>query len=149
MPCAIGNMTSRYNNAEVKKDRLDSKRRQMRIGQYVAYNTGEDPIFLKKGETLGNCTLIYQDSREDYLNEMGYMAREAQTDKKEWKQKKTQWKGSEPQALETQGLNKEWVKEAFRLSNNEVLKDKPELKRQLIEVLAKHGPAFEGGPYRN
>ena len=149
MPCAIGNMTSRYKNAEVKKDRLDSKRRQMRIGQYMVYNTGEDPVFLKKGETLGHCTLIYQDSMEDYLNEMGYMAREAQTDKKEWKRKKTQWKGGEPQALKTQGLSDEWVEEAFRLSNNEVLKDKPELKGRLIKVLAKHGPAFEGGPYRS
>ena len=30
-----------------------------------------------------------------------------------------------------------------------MLKNKPELKGQLIEVLAKHGPAFEGGPYRD
>ena len=42
MPHAIGNMTSRYNKADLKKDALTSRRRQMRIGQYVVYNTGED-----------------------------------------------------------------------------------------------------------
>ena len=97
MPCAISNMTSRYKNAEVKKDTPDSKRRQMRVGQYVVYNTGEDPILIKKGETMGHCTLIYQDSMDDYLNEMGYMAREAQTDKNEWKRKKTRCQEGEPQ----------------------------------------------------
>ena len=149
MPCAISNMTSRYKNAEVKKDRLDSKRRQMRIGQYVVYNTGEDPVLIKKGETMGHCTLIYQDSMDDYLNKMGYMAREAQTDKKEWKRKRTQCQEGEPQEItKTQMLSDAWVEEAFKLSNNKVLKDKPELKGQLIKVLAKHGPAFEGGPYR-
>ena len=149
MPYAIGSMTSRYNNGEMKKDKLDAKRRQMRIGQYVVYNMGEDPIYLKKGETLGHCMIIYQDSMEDYVNEMGYMTREAQTDKREWKRRKTQWRERKPQARETPILNKEWVEEAFRLSNNEVLKDKPELKKQLVEVLTKHGPAFDGGPYRD
>ena len=149
MPYAIGSMTSRYNNAEMKKDKLDAKRRQMRIGQYVVYNMGEDPIYLNKGETLGHCMLIYQDSMEDYVNEMGYMTKEAQTDKREWKRRKTQWRERKPQARETPILNKEWVEEAFRLSNNEVLKDKPELKKQLVEVLTKHGPAFDGGPYRD
>ena len=33
-------MTSRYNNADLKKDALTSKRQQMRVGQYVIYNTG-------------------------------------------------------------------------------------------------------------
>ena len=149
MPHAIGSMTSRYNKAEMKKDRLDAKRRQMRIGQYVVYNMEEDPIYLRKGETLGHCTLIYQDSMEDYVNEMGYMTREAQTDKREWKRRKTQWRERKSQASETPSLNKGWVEEAFRLSNNDVLRDKPELKKQLVEVLTKHGPAFDGGPYRD
>ena len=33
MPYAIGNMTSRYKNADLKKDTLVSKRRHMRVGQ--------------------------------------------------------------------------------------------------------------------
>ena len=70
-------MTSRYN---LKKDPLTSRRRQMRIDRYVVYNTGEDPVFIQKGETLGQCSLIYQDTLGDYLNEMGYMAREARAD---------------------------------------------------------------------
>ena len=36
----------------------------MRVGKYLVYNTGEDPIFIKKGEILGYCSLIYQDSME-------------------------------------------------------------------------------------
>ena len=90
MPYAIGNMTSRYRNADLKKDMLMSKRRHMRVGRYLVYNTGEDPIFIKKGETLGHCALIYQDSMDDYLNEMSHMANEARADKVEWKNHKTQ-----------------------------------------------------------
>ena len=85
MPYAISNMTSRYKNADLKKDTLGSKRRHMRVGRYLVYNTGEDPIFIKKGETVGHCTLIYQDSMDDYLNKMGHMANEARADKVEWK----------------------------------------------------------------
>ena len=47
-----------------------------------------------------------------------------------------------------QPLIVDWVKDAFRLSDNEMLKDKPELMGQLVKVLANHGPAFEGGPHR-
>ena len=83
------------------------------------------------------------------MNEMGYMTREAQVDKKEWKRRKTQWKERRSQASEKPGLSAGWVEEAFRLSNNEVLRDKPELKKQLVDVLTKHGPAFDGGPYRD
>ena len=97
MPYAISNMTSRYKNADLKKDTLDSKRRHMRVGKYLVYNTGEDPIFIKKGETVGHCTLIYQDSMDDYLNEMGHMANEARADKVEWKRKRTQCREEEPQ----------------------------------------------------
>ena len=53
MPHAIGNMTSRYKSADLKKDTLTSKRRHMRVGRYLVYNTGEDPVFIKKGEMLG------------------------------------------------------------------------------------------------
>ena len=98
---------------------------------------------------MGHCTLIYQDSMSDYLNEMGHMAKEARADKVEWKRKRTQCREEEPQKIaEAQPLSNEWVKEAFKLSDNEVLKDKPELMGQLVKVLAKHGPAFEGGPHR-
>ena len=41
MPYAISNMTSRYKNADLKKDTLDSKRRHMRVGKYLVYNTGK------------------------------------------------------------------------------------------------------------
>ena len=149
MPYAISNMTSRYKNADLKKDTLDSKRRHMKVGKYLVYNTGEDLIFIKKGETVGHCTLIYQDSMDDYLNEMGHMAKEARADKVEWKRKRTRCRKDEPQKItETQPLSDEWVKEAFKLSDNKVLKDKPEVMGQLVKVLAKHGPAFKGGPHR-
>ncbi len=149
MPHAIGSMTNKYNNAEMKADLLGAKRRQMKMGQYVVYNMGEDPIYLNKGETLGHCTLIYQDSMEEYVNEMGHMSREAQVDKQEWKRKKTQKKEDRTQTSKEPSLSAGWVEEAFRLSNNEVLKDKPELKKQLIDVLRQHGSAFDGGPYRD
>ena len=98
---------------------------------------------------MGHCTLIYQDSMDNYLNEMGHMAKEARADKVEWKRKITQCREDEPQKIvETQPLSNELVKEAFKLSDNKVLKDKPELMGQLVKVLAKHGPAFEGGPHR-
>ena len=75
----------------------------MRIGRYVVYNIGKDPVFIQKGETLGQCSLIYQDTLGD------------------------------------------WVKDAFKLSDNETLRDKPELMARLIKVLSNHVPAFEGG----
>ena len=129
MPHAIGNMTSRYNNADLKEDALTSKRRQMRIGQYVIYNTGEDPIFIQKGETLGYCSLIYQDTVEDYLNEMGHMAREAKVDKEEWKDLRTKSKRKLTSQLggHKPTLSADWIKDAFKLSDNATLKDKPEL----------------------
>ena len=78
----------------------------MKVGKYLVYNTGEDPIFIKKGETVGHCTLIYQDSMDDYLNEMGYMAKEARADKVEWKWKRTRCREDEPQKIaETQPLS--------------------------------------------
>ena len=117
----------------------------MRIGQYVIYNTGEDPIFIQKGETLGYCSLIYQDTVEDYLNEMGHMAREAKVDKEEWKDLKTKSTGD---GGHKPTLSVDWIKDAFKLSDNATLKDKPELMNQLIKVLAGQGPAFEGGPHR-
>ncbi len=149
MPHAIGSMTNKYNNAEMKADLLGAKRRQMKMGQYVVYNMGEDPIYLNKGETLGHCTLIYQDSMEEYMNEMGHMSREAQVDKQEWKRKKTRKNEDRTQTSKGPCLSAGWVEEAFRLSNNEVLRDKPELKKQLIDVLRQHGSAFDGGPYRD
>ena len=115
----------------------------------MVYNTGEDPVFIQKGETLGQCSLIYQDTLGDYLNEMGHMAKEARADREEWKDLKTQSKKrsvSEPRD-HSQTLSTDWVKDAFKLSDNETLKDKPELMAQLIKVLAGHGPAFEGGPH--
>ena len=122
----------------------------MRVGQYVIYNTGEDPVFIQKGETLGYCSLIYQDMVEDYLNEMGHMAREAKVDKEEWKDLKTKSKRRLTSQLggHKPTLSVDWIKDAFKLSDNATLKDKPKLMNQLIKVLASHGPAFEGGPHR-
>ena len=122
----------------------------MRIGRYVVYNTGEDPVFIQKGETLGQCSLIYQDTLGDYLNEMGHMAREARADRDKWRDLKTQ---SKKETLfkpsdHSQTLSMDWVKDAFKLSDNETLRDKPELMARLVKVLANHGPAFEGGPHR-
>ena len=118
----------------------------MRVSQYVIYNTGEDPVFIQKGETLGHCSLIYQDTLGDYLNEMGHMAKEAKADKEEWKDLKTKSKRRLASQLgdHKPTLSTDWIKDAF----NATLKDKPELMNQLIKVLASHGPAFEGGPHR-
>ena len=116
----------------------------------MVYNTGEDPVFIQKGETLGQCSLIYQDTLGDYLNEMGHMAKEARADREEWKDLKTRSKKrsvSEPKD-HSQMLSTDWVKDAFKFSDNETLKDKLELMAQLIKVLASHGPAFKGGPHR-
>ena len=150
MPHAIGNMTSRYKRADLKKDTHISKRRHMRVGRYLVYNTGEDPIFIKKGETLGYCSLIYQDSMDGYLNEMGHMANEARADQDEWRNRRTQSreKDSTSSTKTSQPLSEDWVKDAFGLSDNETLKDKPELMSQLVKVLANHRPAFEGEPHR-
>ena len=135
MPYAIGNMTSRYKKADLKKDMFVSKRRHMRVGRYLVYNTGEDPIFIKKGETLGHCALIYQDSMNDYLNKMSHMANEARADKDEWKNHRTQFREKDPTSSvkTSQPLIEDWVKDAFRLSDNKMLKDKPELMGKLIK----------------
>ena len=96
----------------------------MRVGRYVVYNTGEDPVFIQKGETLGHCSLIYQDTLGDYLNEMGYMAKEAKADRDEWRDLRTQ---SKKEALSrpsdgSQTLSEDWAKDAFKLSDNETLR---------------------------
>ena len=81
---------------------------------------------------------------------MGRMAKEARADREEWKDLKTQSrKGniSEPRDR-SQTLSTDWVKDAFKLSDNETLRDKPELMARLINVLSNHGPAFEGSPHR-
>ena len=140
MPHTVGNMTSRYNNTDLKKDALTSRRQQMRVSRYVVYNTGEDPVFIQKGEILGQCSLIYQDMLGDYLNEMGHMAKEAKADREEWKDLKTK---SKKKLVSRPGdhkptLSTDWVKDTFKLSDNETLKDKPELMAQLIKVLASH-----------
>ena len=51
----------------------------------MVYNTEEDPVHIKKGDTMGHCSLIYQDSTDDYHNEMGHMKKEAAADNTEWK----------------------------------------------------------------
>ena len=87
---------------------------------------------------------------DDYLNEMGHMANEARADKDEWKNHRTQSreKDSTGSVKTCQPLSEDWVKDAFGLSDNKTLKDKPELMGQLVKILANHGPAFEGGPHR-
>ena len=144
-PCLMPsvNMTNRYNNAELKKDALTSKRRQMKVGRYVIYNTGEDPVFIQKGETLGYCSLIYQDTKEDYFNEMSHMAKEAEVDKEEWKDLKTKSKRKPTSQLggHKPVLSTDWIKDAFKLSDNATLKDKPELMNRLIKVLAMYPDA--------
>ena len=42
---------------------------------------GDDPVHIKRGDVMGHCSLIYQDSMDDYLNEMGLMNREATVDR--------------------------------------------------------------------
>ena len=99
---------------------------------------------------MGHCSLIYQDSTEDYLSEMGHMNKEAAADNTEWKDLKQKAKKKIPTGPTdgSQPLSEDWVKDAFELSSNETLKDKPELMARLVKVLANHGPAFEGGPHR-
>ena len=78
------------------------------------------------------------------------MGREASTDQAEWKDLKQNLKsksGTESANNGARPLSEAWVKEAFNLSTNETLKDKPELMSRLVDVLASHGPAFEGGPH--
>ena len=57
-------------------------------------------------------------------------------------------KDSSDSTKTSQPLSEDWVKDAFGLSDNETLKDKPELMSQLVKVLVNHGSAFEGGPHR-
>ena len=86
---------------------------------------------------------------DGYLNEMGHLANEARADQDKWKNLRTQSRRkdfSRP-TNDSQPLSEDWVKDAFGLSDNETLKDKPELMNQLVKVLANHGPAFEGGPH--
>ena len=85
-----------------------------------------------------------------YLNEMGHMANEARADQDGWRSLRTQSRKKDSSSLteNSQPLSEDWVKDAFRLSDNETLKDKPELMSLLVKVLASHRPAFEGGPHR-
>ena len=81
---------------------------------------------------------------------MGYMAKEAKADREEWKDLQTKSKRRlAPQPGDPKStLSADWIKDALKLSDNDTLKDKPELMNRLIKVLASHGPAFEGGPHR-
>ena len=74
--------------------------------------------------------------------------KEAKADREGWKDLKTKSKRRlAPQPGDHKPtLSTDWIKDTFNLSDNETLKDKPELLNQLIKVLASHGPAFEGGP---
>ena len=79
-----------------------------------------------------------------------HLKQEAAADNTEWKdlKQKTKKKFPTEPADGSQPLSDEWVKDAFKLSSNETLKNKPELMARLVKVLANHGPAFKGGPHR-
>ena len=79
---------------------------------------------------------------DGYLNEMGHMADEARADQDEWKSLRTQSRKKDlsRSTNDSQPLSEYWVKDVFGLSDNETLKDKPELMNQLVKVLANHRP---------
>ena len=46
-------------------------------------------------------------------------------------------------------LSKDWVLDNFRLRDNPIIKDNPEVGEQLMEILQQKGKAFEGGAARD
>ena len=138
--------------AEVRRTHLSKKKGEDRpvYGIQHGRRSGQH----QEGDVMGHCSLIYQDSTEDYLNEMGHMSREAAADNVEWREwRDLRWntRRKPPTKDSPDGagpLSEDWVRDAFDLSTNETLKDKPELMSQLVKVLSNHGPAFEGRPHR-
>ena len=93
-------------------------------GSVYDLQTGDDPVTITKGDAIGHWSLIYQDSKEDYLNEMGHMDREASAEKAKWKDLRQNIKGKSVTKYTQDGtglLSEAWVKEAFDLSTNETL----------------------------
>ena len=48
-----------------------------------------------------------------------------------------------------EGLSRDWVIDNFRLQDNPITKDNPEVGEDLIQVLQKKGQAFEGGAQKD
>ena len=154
MPQDIGNMFSKIKKVQTGRITTSnsSKKQWERTGQYLLYNTGKDPMSIAKGDIIGHCSLIYQDSPDGFMTESGHVKREASANQRKWRRMRANMNLPCPDLSEPDKgyrLSKVWVKEAFHLSSIEVLKDKPKLTSLLVDTLALHARVFEGGPHHS
>ena len=116
----------------MEKQRQRNKNRQ-RYATYAVYNTSHEVIKLPKNQIVGRCQLILQPNEGAYLQEMAAIRQEGIAEKE-----------STRTGDDKEELSRDWVIENFRLQDNPIIKDNPEVGEDLIRVLQKKGQAFEG-----
>ena len=82
--------------------------------------------------------MIFQPSEEAYLQEISATRQEGIAEKQ----------GLDTN-VEEEELSRDWVIENFRLQDNPIIRNNPEVGEELIRVLQTKGKAFEGGAMRD
>ena len=82
------------------------------------------------------------------MQEMSAMQKEGAAEK-EVKERSKKRNGDVDSEETQEELSREWVIENFRLQDNPIIKNNPEVGEELIRVLQKKGRVFEGGAKRD
>ena len=131
-------MTTRLLQEKVEGPLTEKQRQRNKNGRryatYAVYNTSHEVITLPKNQIVGRCQLILQPNEGAYLQEMAAMRQEGIAEKE-----------SMPTGGDKEELSRDWVIENFRLQDNPIIRNNPEVGKDLIRVLEKKGQAFEGG----
>ena len=135
------------NGPMTEKQRQKNKKGR-RFATYAVYNTSHETIILPKNQIVGRCQLILQPNEGAYLQEMSAMQKEGAAEKEV--EERSKKRNGDVDSEETQEeLSREWVIENFWLQDNPIIKNNPEVGKELIRVLQKKGRAFEGGAKRD
>lgn len=98
-------------------------------------------IMLHQNDTLGECYLVYQLDLTAFMKEEESINREAEHDAKEHL---NNLKTSELRLICKEKLDEELVRSQFKLDDNVFLKDKPNINKELVNMLRNHGEALTG-----
>ena len=96
-----------------------------RVATYAVYNTSHETIVLPKNQIMGRCQLILQPSEGEYLQEMPAMRQEGEAEQKAKKDNKSE---ETTRQTNEEELSREWIMENFRLHNNPILDNNPQVK---------------------
>ena len=131
-----------YFNEKVDGPIIEKQRQRningRRYATYAVYNTSHEVIILPKNQIVGRCQLILQPNKGAYLQEMAAMWQEGIVEKE-----------SMHTGDDKEELSRDWVIENFRLQDNPIIRNNPEVGEDLIRVLQKKGQVFKGGAQRD